>query len=315
MENKVNYALVGAFVLALGAALVAGVLWLSAGITAQKRYEPYQAIFDESVAGLNIDAPVRYLGVDVGKVREIGINPQNTRQVRLLLLIERGTPIHSDTEAMLKAQGLTGIANIELSGGSPSSAPLAPAADGEIPTIRSRPSLVTRLEADVATVLANLNRTSTAVTAALDADNRAALKRVLADTATLVQALAAQHDAISSGIANASRAAGNVARASERLTPAVEKLGPALERVAAGADAVERMAVEVGLAGRGVDAAASGVRQLSTETLPEIERLLAELNRLATSLRKLSEQTEHDPASLLRGTPALPAGPGERSRP
>ena len=48
---------------------------------------------------------------------------------------------------MLKTQGLTGIANIELSGGSPSSPPLAPAADGEIPTIRSRPSLVTRLEA------------------------------------------------------------------------------------------------------------------------------------------------------------------------
>ena len=31
MENKVNYTLVGAFVLVLGAALVAGVLWLAAG--------------------------------------------------------------------------------------------------------------------------------------------------------------------------------------------------------------------------------------------------------------------------------------------
>ena len=32
MEDKVNYALVGVFVLALGAALIAGVLWLAAGI-------------------------------------------------------------------------------------------------------------------------------------------------------------------------------------------------------------------------------------------------------------------------------------------
>ena len=31
MENKVNYAVVGAFVLVLGAALIAGVLWLAAG--------------------------------------------------------------------------------------------------------------------------------------------------------------------------------------------------------------------------------------------------------------------------------------------
>ena len=32
MDDKVNYALVGAFVLLLGAALVTGVLWLAAGL-------------------------------------------------------------------------------------------------------------------------------------------------------------------------------------------------------------------------------------------------------------------------------------------
>ena len=32
MDDKVNYSLVGAFVLVLGAALVAGVLWLAAGL-------------------------------------------------------------------------------------------------------------------------------------------------------------------------------------------------------------------------------------------------------------------------------------------
>ncbi len=40
MEDKVNYTLVGAFVLVLGAALVAAVLWLAVGIGGQKKMDP-----------------------------------------------------------------------------------------------------------------------------------------------------------------------------------------------------------------------------------------------------------------------------------
>ena len=68
MDDKTNYTLVGAFVLGLGAALVAGVLWLAAGWGGQQAMDSYQAVIRESVSGLNVDAPVKYLGVDVGKV-------------------------------------------------------------------------------------------------------------------------------------------------------------------------------------------------------------------------------------------------------
>jgi phospholipid/cholesterol/gamma-HCH transport system substrate-binding protein len=312
VEDKVNYALVGAFVLALGAALIAAVLWLAAGVNTQKKYEPYQSIIQESVAGLSIAAPVKYLGVDVGKVSEIGIDPQNSRQVRLKFLIERGTPIKQDTEAVLKSQGLTGIAYVELSGGSVGSPPLVATDEVGVPTIRSKPSLSARLEDVLTTVLANLDRTSANLNSVLDADNRAALKQTLADTAKLVHALSAQQGALGAGIADAARTARNTSLASE-------KLGPAIERIAASADAVEKMANAAGRAsasaGRTVDAAASGVQQLSNESLPELERLLAELSSLATSMRRLSEQTERNPSSLLLGAPRRPPGPGEKATP
>ena len=140
MESKVNYAVVGAFVLALGAALIAGVLWLAVGGNSKKQYAPYQAIVKESVAGLSIDAPVKYLGVDVGKVSAIGIDPENTQQVLLKFLIYRGTPIKQDTEAVLKSQGLTGIAYVEINGGSADSPVLIATEADPVPTIRSRPS-------------------------------------------------------------------------------------------------------------------------------------------------------------------------------
>jgi len=312
VEDKVNYALVGAFVLGLGAALVVAVLWLAAGIDTQKKYELYQSIIQESVAGLSIAAPVKYLGVDVGKVSEIVIDPNNSRQVRLRFLIERGTPIKQDTEAVLKSQGLTGIAYVELSGGSVGSPPMLATEDVPVPTIRSKPSLSARLEDVLTTVLANVNRTLAHLDSVFDADNQAALKQTLADTASLAHALSAQRGALSAGIVDAARTAKNTARASD-------KLGPAIDRVAASADALARMANDVSRtsesAGHTVDAAGSGVQQIRTETLPELERLLLELNSLASSMRQLTEQTERNPSSLILGVPQRRPGPGERTRP
>jgi len=192
MEDKLNPTLVGAFVLLLGAALVAAVLWLSAGLGGGKPTTAYQVIVNESVAGLNLDAPVKFLGVDVGKVQQIRIDPDNPRQVRLGLLIERGTPVRQDSEAVLKSQGLTGIAYVELSGGSAGAALLQPGPDGEPPLIRSKPSLSARLENVMTTVLASLDRTSANVNNLLDADNQAAVKRALADASALLHTLAEQ---------------------------------------------------------------------------------------------------------------------------
>jgi phospholipid/cholesterol/gamma-HCH transport system substrate-binding protein len=312
MEDKVNYALVGVFVLALGAALIASILWLAAGSYGQKRYETYEVIMQESVSGLDVDAPVKYLGVSVGKVREIHLDPKNPQHVQLMLLIERGTPVKQDTEAVLRTQGLTGIAYVELSGGGVDTPLLVAPAEGGYPTIRSKPSLSARIENVLTTVLADLDRTSTSLNAVLDAENRAKFKKMLADTAELMHALAGQKEALNATIANAARTAGNVAQASAQVAPL-------MARIASAADSVDKMAADVSGASadasRTINAADSGIKLLSTESLPELERLLAELNVLASSLRRLSEQTEHDPSSLLLGNRSLSPGPGEKAKP
>ncbi|SEA54820.1 MlaD family protein [Variovorax sp. YR216] len=312
MDDKVNYALVGAFVVLLGAALVAGVLWLAAGAQGGKHYGTYQSIMRESVAGLNVDAPVKYLGVDVGKVKDIAIDPSDPGQVRLRFLIEQGTPIKKDTEAVLKTQGLTGIAYVELSGGTADSPPLRGANAEDIPTIPSKPSLSTRLESVLSTVLASVDRMSTNLNAVFDADTRAALKQMLADTATLTRTLAAQQAELASGIADAARTARNTSRASEHL-------GLAVDRIAKAADSVDRMADKVNAAsdrvGRSVEAAAGSIQAASTDTAPALANLLSEMNQLAASLQRLSEQTQRNPNSLLVGAPPGKPGPGERAQP
>ncbi len=305
-----NYALVGAFVLLLGAVLIGGVLWIASGGTLQKKYDPYLAIEDESVAGLNLNAPVKYNGVEVGKVSDIHLDPANPERVRLTFAIERGTPIKADTVAVLKTQGLTGIAYVELGGGSRDAPPLQASALEPYPVIRTKPSLSARLENVLTTVLAKLDRTSSNIDALLSGENRAALKSALADIATVSRTIAARKDVIDAGIVNAARTADNSARATARLGPVIGRIGRA-------ADAVEKMGSDVSLAGastaKAVSAVGGDAQRFAADTVPEIQRLLGELNDLSNSLRRLSEQTARDPAGLLRGRSPVPDGPGETS--
>lgn len=312
MDDKVNYTMVGGFVLVLGAVLIGAVLWLAAGLGTRQAMDTYQAVIQESVAGLNVDAPVKYLGVNVGKVSHIDIDPRNSQQVRLQFLIARGTPIKRDSLAVLKTQGLTGIAYVELGGGSAGSPPLLAGADGVVPTIPFRASLSARLENVLTTVLAEVSHVSDNINVLFNADNRAALASSLADAATVAHALAGQKDAISAGLADAAR--------TTRLTAqAAAQLGPTLARIEASAKSVEQMADVArsasARAGDAADAATSSVRQLGSDTLPELAQLMSELNQLAASLRQLSEQTSGNPSSVLLGKPVPRPGPGERATP
>lgn len=308
MDDKVNYTLVGGFVLLLGALLVAGVLWLAAGLGGRRAMDAYQGVIRESVAGLNLGAPVKYLGVDVGKVDRIAIDAADPRQVRLHFLVLRGTPIKHDSVAVLKTQGLTGIAYVELSGGSAAAPVLRAGADGQAPTIPFKPSLSARLENVLTSVLASVDRVSTSLDALIDADNRAALKSTLADVALLSHALAAQRSVLGAGLADAARTARLAAQAAPQLGPTLARIAGSAQAVAQMADAARGASAS---AGQAADAAASSARQLGSETLPDLARLMNELSALSASLRHLSDQTAGSPSSLLLGRPTPLPGPGE----
>ena len=315
METKVNYTLVGAFVIGLGAALIAAILWLASGGGIQKKYDLYLALVAESVAGLNLNAPVKYRGVDVGKVRDIRLDANNPEQVRLLFAIDRGTPIKEDTVAVLRTQGLTGIAYFELDGGSRSAPILRAVAPEAYPVIRTKPSLTARLENVLTSVLAKVDSTSANVNKLFDDQNLAALKTTLADLAKFSHILAERKDTIDAGIVSAERAFHSSARLISQLDT---QAGPVLERVGRGADALRKLGNEGALAsssaGQTIAAMRSDLKRISGDALPELQRLMSEFDALAASLRRLTEETERNPRAFLFGHSAVPEGPGESAQ-
>lgn len=301
METKVNYALVGAFVLTLSIAIVAGVLWIASGRTARKDYDTYLAYSSESVSGLNRQAPVKYKGVVVGAVREIELDPENLQNVRLVLGIERGVPIKQDTVAVLSVQGLTGIAFLDLEGGSKGSPLLTSAEPGSYPVIATRPSLFQRLDTQVTALVADLSKAAQSINQLLDADTRAALQRTAIDLDTTVHGIAARSKEIDAALADAARTLDNSARASARLSELTRQIGRSAETVERAGEAVRATVNEV----------AGGARQLNADTLPELRRLLAEARAAAASMARTAQELERNPNALVVGREPAPPGPGE----
>jgi phospholipid/cholesterol/gamma-HCH transport system substrate-binding protein len=316
MDDKFNPAAVGAFVLGLGALLIAGVLWLATGVGRDRDTRLYQAFIEESVAGLDVDAPVKYMGVDVGKVSEIAIDPLNARRVRLRFRIHPSTPIQQDSLAVLKTQGLTGIAYVEINGGTAGSPPLQAGADGQPPTIAFKRSLSAQLESVLGDVLRKIDHTTSQLNAVLDAPNRAALHSLLANGAQLAQALADPAGPLNQGLQDAARTARASTHAVDTLRPAVART---LARIDRSADALANMASSTQQAseqvGAAAQAASAGLQQLQTESLPELTALMSELRELSSALRQLSQQTQAAPASVLHGRPRPAPGPGEAPAP
>lgn len=308
MESKVNLAVVGAFVIVLGVALIAGVLWLGSKKSFRQPYETYLVYMSESVSGLSPEAPVRYHGVPVGRVRAIALAPGDAEKVQLTLDVNRGTPIKQDTVATLETQPLTGIANVELSGGSRDSPTLTPRPGEEHAVIRSGPSLLLRLETAVSALLENLNRSSERLNALLDERNRSALAETLANLKAVSRALAARSSTIDAGVADAARTMQNTVRLTAELSQLVE-------RVQRSADEFDRMTGEGARAGasaaRTMESARTQLDRFSEETLPEARALVMDLRSLTASLARFSNELERDPGVLLRGKAPAKPGPGE----
>ncbi|HAI68130.1 MAG TPA: hypothetical protein DCM38_01695 [Gammaproteobacteria bacterium] len=159
IDNKANYAFVGLFVMILGITLVASILWLSVGIE-KKNYKTYQVYIQESVSGLNKKASVKYRGVEVGYVRDIALVPERPNEVLVLLDIEQRVPLKQDTLALLSIQGLTGLAYVELTGGSLDALSPVRKPGQDYPELNTQPSLFVRLDSAVSGLLDNLSNVS-----------------------------------------------------------------------------------------------------------------------------------------------------------
>jgi len=138
MYSKVNYTIVGLFVVLFTIGMVWFGFWL--GKYGQKdTYNTYQTYFSESISGLSKDSTVMLHGISVGYVSDISIDKKHINQTHVILKIKKDIPITQDMYTTLKMMGITGLLSVEIEGGSDNSVLLTPSKE-HIPIISSKTS-------------------------------------------------------------------------------------------------------------------------------------------------------------------------------
>jgi len=150
---KTSNFMLGLFVtigILLGAAAI---LWWGASKYFQKG-SPYVTYFDESVQGLQVDSNVKYRGVDVGRVEQIRVAPDN-KLIAVIMKVQLQDDVEKNTVAQLKAAGITGIVFVELDRRNPDDPDLAPKLEftPEYPVIPSRPSQISQILTSIDAVM------------------------------------------------------------------------------------------------------------------------------------------------------------------
>ncbi|HTK97067.1 MAG TPA: MlaD family protein [Pseudomonadales bacterium] len=314
MTSKISYVRLGIFVVVLTTALIWGALWLSAG-GAPGDFDFYTTYMNESVSGLSPDAALTYRGVNVGKVTDISIDPRNPDRVRLLLQVKHGVPIKQDTEAILAMQGLTGLATIDLLGGSPESPPLTMTEGEPYPVIPSRPSLLVRLDSVISDLLGNLIEMSQKVNSMLDDDSRGNIASTLAHIETITGTLAGQSNRLSTIVNDAETTMKNARQASTALPDLMRDVSSSTQTLANMAEQLRAAGETINATSKTLQrtAATSGndVQRFTASTLPDITAMTRDLRDASENLRRISESIERDPSVLLYGRAEQKPGPGE----
>ncbi len=155
MDTKINFFKIGLFIVVFTALLLGVVFWLGKYGFEDKKFDKYSIYFKESISGLNIGSTVKYRGFQVGSVEEIKINPNNSEEIELNIIIQKGTPIKNDIYAVLGNLGITGLKYIELKGGSHDSE-LLKANEFGVMVIPSQTSMLASLEDSTADITSEL---------------------------------------------------------------------------------------------------------------------------------------------------------------
>ena len=299
MEERINYLIVGAFLLVAIFVLVGLVAWFGGG-PGQEPVARYLVLFDRDVSGLSPGSPVRYMGVDVGQVNSISLAPDRARQVEVQIEVRRTTPIDAGTFAGLAYQGVTGVAFINLDSEPGEHGPIATTPGFAYPVIPSRSVGIAALLADTPQLVGRVNDVLDRAGTLLDESNRASVGRTLEYLEELTGALASRREEIAAIPRRIDGVLANVDRATEQLADLLTRAQPDIVAVAENLNRTsERLARLTGRMDEWVEQNDAEVRSFVRDGLGATPALVADTRQTLRELEKLVMELRDDPSRLV----------------
>ncbi len=315
MENKSHALAAGLFVVAVTALLAVLALWLTRDIANTTTYEMTSS---DAVTGLQVQAPVRFKGVAVGKVTDIAFDPAARGNVLVTVAVSPAAHITQSNFATLAFQGVTGLSFIQLDDDGASSAP-PPAGPNGPPRIPLKPNALGQLTDQASALIDKVDKAVESINQALGPGNQAALTQALAQVGaaagsmnqlalTTDKTLRTQFDPARTNLPALVQQAGATLKTTQDAAAEARRAIAALGEVAA--DAQQGLARVTGSGGV-IDRMGESATTVTSTTLPRIQHLTDDASRTIRRLDRIADALGENPQALLYGSGAIPAGPGE----
>jgi phospholipid/cholesterol/gamma-HCH transport system substrate-binding protein len=303
METKPNYVLVGAFVIVLSAAIVIIVLWLF-GYRANESYKTYLILTKYSVNGLSQNSLVKYKGVDVGSVEKIDIDPDNPEIVRIFIKVKSSIPIKTDTVATVSAQGLTGLASIDLTGGT-KNAPLLESVDHhEYPIIKSRMSELQKISQALPSVLESANTLIKNMSEVFNENNRQQISSILSNTDKSSKELYVDLNNLNATLNRANEAIESIKQAGQNAQVAFLSTNKLIESLQESSKNLTQISISLNQL---INENKNQVNYFTHESLYNLNKLIEEVNKTTKATNSIIDELQSNPSYILYGRPKTPA--------
>jgi phospholipid/cholesterol/gamma-HCH transport system substrate-binding protein len=275
METRANHVVIGFLTLVVALAAFGFVWWFGARATPAGQ-KVYNIAFEGSVSGLTTGSTVSFNGIRVGQVSGLKIDPDRPNRIIATIAVDQSTPMRTDTKASLAFQGLTGVATIELSGGSADAKPL-PGPPSHPPTILAERSGFQDLMKGASALMGRANDVLTRVDDFVKT-NQGPLSQSVGNIQRFTGALAANSDQVSHFLAATGDAATSISGLSHQLQGVVAAVDP------------KKVSSIVGNADRATSAladAAPKIGQAADNAAALAQNLRGESDQLGGTLRKI----------------------------
>ncbi len=294
MEPERNYLMVGIIVIALTLGALGFVVWL-AGLNKSSDTVQYQIFFAESVNGLAVDSPVKFRGVDVGKVTKIEIPKDMPSRVRVVADLKDGTPIMTSTVAVLQMQGITGTSYIELRAAKAGDPPLAqPIIDGMM-TIPAAPSDFQKIVQTVPQMLQKISDLADNLQNFVSPENSTRFANIMTNMEKFSTDVGGDNGSGQSLIQNLAQTAKDIGAAAKSLNEIA--VGSRADTKAILKNTAQTM--------EKIGALAENTQQLSKQGYSDLSALLIEMKKTARDVQSLSRELKENPSQII-----IPTQPG-----
>ncbi len=302
IKNNQQYLIVGLFVVISTAILTIVWLWFSA--SNHRSYNTYLTVFNEPINGITANSIIRYNGVEVGKIKSIKLDAKDPRNVFIYINVFKEIAISTDTFAVLKIQGITGLSYIDLQlpKESTNKKMLTPHNSEPYPQIPTHLSLLTSLTEQAQSIAKDVQEISTQIKILLNKKNIDKVSNIINSLDQVTTEVASRSDKIGANI--------------DAITQILDNLKKSSNNIGGAIDGITNMTKSISQTSQNANSLLQSMRNntlqnINTILLPNLNRTINNMNQSSYQLEQLLNTINQNPSALIRGIAPAKPGPGE----